>query len=678
MTIDFLFIIVYNTKYNHILNIMNNKTINKKIFEEKSLSAKNILFVRVFLSIFLMTGIFTIITKEASADINTPCSITCSQYSSNDNNITWKVSPASGSCDNNNKKYYYRTSESGNGTLFYTSGVSNNTSPTFSTPSDVGNVYVRVTTSNDGSTGWVSCGTGNGNINANTNTSSLTASCSPDKDSIEIGESVKWTVTASGPYSNYSYTWSGTDYPNGTTVNSRNMTKTYNTSGNKTMSVTVKNSKPCTSCAKTVTVSCGSVVVRDIEEYEDLVVSCSANPNNIEVGESTTWTANASGGVGSYTYSWSGTNSLSGSSRIINKSYSTEGGKTATVIVTSGNQTAYANCSMNVEEEEEYEDDDLEVTCYADDDSVETGDSIKWIAEADGGSGSYSYSWTGTNSLSGSSRTVTKRYTSDGEKYAKVRVTSGGQTEYATCYADVEGDNEDEDDDLEVSCYADDDSVETGDSIKWIAEADGGSGSYKYSWSGTDGLDGSSRTVTERYSDEGEKKARVKVTSGGQTEYATCYADVDDDNQVLSYVQTNPVMPLAASVYLSDVPYTGAGDNIKIVLFATMLVLWSMFLAYYLLRKRMNSIQEVATVDLNNIKSDSSFKVQDDFTKTVELDNKALMDIEDYARMNKIILSSSASEKILKLSRLGKAKANEVIKSLSTGEWVAVGEEEIK
>jgi len=92
----------------------------------------------------------------------------------------------------------------------------------------------------------------------------------------------------------------------------------------------------------------------------------------------------------------------------------------------------------------------------------------------------------------------------------------------------------------------------------------------------------------------------------------------------------------------------------------------------------MNSIQEVATVDLNNIKSDSSFKVQDDFTKTVELDNKALMDIEDYARMNKIILSSSATEKILKLSRLGKAKANEVIKSLSTGEWVAVGEEEIK
>ncbi|MFA6797643.1 MAG: hypothetical protein WCR40_02980, partial [Candidatus Paceibacterota bacterium] len=126
------------------------------------------------------------------------------------------------------------------------------------------------------------------------------------------------------------------------------------------------------------------------------------------------------------------------------------------------------------------------------------------------------------------------------------------------------------------------------------------------------------------------------------------------------------------------VPYTGAGDNIKIVLFATMLVLWSMFLAYYLLRKRMNSIQEVATVESNNTDSKDSFKVQTDFIQTVELDNKALTDIEDYARMNKVILSSSAIEKILKLSRLGKAKANEVIKSLSTGEWIAVGEGEIK
>ncbi|MDD4803835.1 MAG: hypothetical protein PHN69_01550 [Candidatus Pacebacteria bacterium] len=747
-----------------ILKNIKDKIINKVVFFKKDSFLKKSFFVKLFLILFLVLGFLNIAIKDVSADTNTPCSATCSQYSNNGNNITWKVSSAFGSCDNNSKKYYYKTGGSSTGNLFFTSatGLSNNTARTFSTPSNVGTVYARITTKNDGSTGWITCGSGSGSnsdsgIVSSNDSSYLTASCSPNKSSIEIGESVTWTVKASGPYTSYNYTWSGTESLQG---NNSSVIGTYQYSGTKTASVTVKNYKTCSSCSKTITVSCGSVNVKDVEiddlkvscsanpndigigesttwtanasggtgsysyswsgtnsltgssktigktytsegiksaivtvtsgnkvgyancsmnvretPVNNLTVSCSANPSNIEIGESTTWLANASGGTGSYTYSWSGTNSLSGSSRTVNKLYSTEGEKTATVIVTSGNKTAYVNCSVYVEDEDD--DDDLEVTCYADDDSVETGDSIKWIADVDGGSGSYSYSWSGTNSLTGSSKTVTKRYTSDGEKYAKIKVISGGQTEYATCYADVEED-EDEDDDLEVSCYADDDSVETGDSIKWIAEADGGSGSYKYSWSGTDGLDGSSRTVTERYSDEGEKKARVKVTSGGQTEYATCYADVDDDNQVLSYVQTNPVMPLAASVYLSDVPYTGAGDNIKIVLFATMLVLWSMFLAYYLLRKRMNSIQEVATVESNNIKSDSSFKVQDDFIQTVELDNKALTDIEDYARMNKVILSSSATEKILKLSRLGKAKANEVIKSLSTGEWIAVGEEEIK
>ncbi len=639
---------------------MKNKTVNKTIFSKNAFSVE-----KTFIISILVVSLFSILTKNAQADVNTPCSATCSQYSNSGNYTSWRVSAVSGSCDNNSKKYYYKTDESNTDRLFYTSavGLSSNTSRVFSTPSDVGSVYVRITTENDGSTGWISCGSGSKeNID---NISSLTASCSPNKSSIEIGESVVWTVNASGPYSNYSYTWSGTD---DISSNNSSVTKTYNTSGTKTARVTVKNYKTCSSCSKTITVSCGSVVVNDID---DLDVSCSANPDNIEIGESTTWTASVSGGTGSYSYSWSGTNSLSGSSKTITKTYTSEGTKSATVRVTSGGKTGYANCSMSVEEEIN---DNLEVSCYADDDSVETGDSIKWIAEADGGSGSYSYSWSGTNSLSGSSKTVTKKYTSDGEKYAKVRVTSGGQTEYATCYADVE--EEDEDDDLEVSCYADDDSVETGDSIKWIAEADGGSGSYKYSWSGTDDLDGSSRTVTERYYDEGEKKARVKVTSGGQTEYATCYADVEDDNQVLSYVQTSNTMPLVSSVYLSDIPYTGAGDNIKIVLFITALVLWSMLLAYYFLKKKLNNNEVVPEIIKNS--DNKSFEVSNLFEEKSVTENKAIQDIEDYARMNKIILSSSASEKIFKLSKLGKVKANEVIKGLSIGDWVAVSEEDIR
>ena len=230
-----------------------------------------------------------------------------------------------------------------------------------------------------------------------------------------------------------------------------------------------------------------------------------------------------------------------------------------------------------------------------------------------------------------------------------------------------------------MSCDANDSNPQTNDSVRWTADASGGTGSYSYSWSGTNSLYGSSRTVTKYYSTEGEKTARVTVTSGGHTATATCYTDVQNDNQVLSYTQTtNTVMPLAASVYLSDVPYTGAGDNVRIILFITTLMLWSLFISYYLLKRKNNFTQEVVVAESKKEQSNDSFKVQNDFVQTIELDNKAITDIEDYARMNKILLSSSATEKILKLSRLGRINASDLIKSLSTGEWIAVSDDNIK
>jgi hypothetical protein len=491
----------------------------------------------------------------------------------------------------------------------------------------------------------------------------FSASCSADHNTANVGEEVTWTVNASGGTSAYRYSWSGTESLSGS---SRSITGTYDYSGVKTANVTI------TSGCKTVIAICS---INIVEPVQNLSVSCSANPNTVNVGEELTWSANASGGTGSYTYSWSGTESLYGSHRSITGTYDYSGTKNAVVTVRSGNQTASANCTANVREAPQ---NNLIVSCSSNYDEVETGDSVRYTADASGGTGSYTYSWSGTNSLSGTSRTVNKYYSTEGQKSARITVTSGGQTASDTCYVDV-SDYTNNNDDLEVSCSANYDEVETGDSVRFTAEADGGNGSYKYSWSGTNSLSGSSRTVTKYYSTEGQKSARVKVTSDGEISYATCYVDVND-NQVLSYVQnTNPVMPLTASVYLSDIPYTGAGDNIKIILFILALGLWGIFLAYYLLKKKNNiDLKEIVVSEPSNIKLNNSFKVQDNFTKNIESDNKGLKDIEDYARMNKILLSSSAIEKIFKLSRLGKVKANEVIKSLSTGEWRAMSDEDIR
>jgi hypothetical protein len=80
-----------------------------------------------------------------------------------------------------------------------------------------------------------------------------------------------------------------------------------------------------------------------------LAASCSASPTSVTTGQSTSWTSVVSGGSSPYSYSWSGTDSLSGTSANISKTYTTTGTKTASLTVTSAdNQTKTVNCDNSV------------------------------------------------------------------------------------------------------------------------------------------------------------------------------------------------------------------------------------------------------------------------------------------------------------------------------------------
>lgn len=79
-----------------------------------------------------------------------------------------------------------------------------------------------------------------------------------------------------------------------------------------------------------------------------LAASCSVAPSSTTTGANVTWTGTASGGTGAYTYAWSGTDGLSGSSASVSKSYSTAGSKTGSVTVTSGSQSLTAACPSPV------------------------------------------------------------------------------------------------------------------------------------------------------------------------------------------------------------------------------------------------------------------------------------------------------------------------------------------
>ena len=77
-----------------------------------------------------------------------------------------------------------------------------------------------------------------------------------------------------------------------------------------------------------------------------LSVSCVGSPGNPYIGQPVTWSSSVSNGSGPYTYSWSGDESLSGTTSSITKSYTSTGIKNARVNITdSHGGTGSASCT---------------------------------------------------------------------------------------------------------------------------------------------------------------------------------------------------------------------------------------------------------------------------------------------------------------------------------------------
>ena len=156
---------------------------------------------------------------------------------------------------------------------------------------------------------------------------------------------------------------------------------------------------------------------------DTLGASCVGSPVNAEVGEDVTWTASVAGGVGPYTYAWSGSDSLSGAAASVIKAYATAGQKIATVTITdtgtpgSDPLVQACNAPVVVGEEPECSDgvdndsdgaaDGADGQCENDEDDSEGGDELQCevtpMNVSVGGSATYSvsgadgpYTWTPT------------------------------------------------------------------------------------------------------------------------------------------------------------------------------------------------------------------------------------------------------------------------------------------
>ncbi|MFA6338811.1 MAG: PKD domain-containing protein [Candidatus Paceibacterota bacterium] len=167
----------------------------------------------------------------------------------------------------------------------------------------------------------------------------LQASCYANPFTVNVGNTVVWNGSASGGTGNYTYYWSGDDslYGYGSSLS-----KQYGTYGTKNATLTISDGN------QTVTRTCSVYVQQQYYTDQTLNGSCSASNSNPNINENVTWNAAAYGGAGNYSYYWYGTDNLSGSGSSITKSYPTYGTKTATLVITSGNQSITRTCYTNI------------------------------------------------------------------------------------------------------------------------------------------------------------------------------------------------------------------------------------------------------------------------------------------------------------------------------------------
>lgn len=356
--------------------------------------------------------------------------------------------------------------------------------------------------------------------------------------------------------------------------------------------------------------------------YSPLSVSCYPNTSNANAGSAVTWSARVSGGSGSYSYSWSGTDGLSGYGSSVSMDYYNPGIKTATLFVSSsgvqsqsvscsGSVNVYANPVTYYNPAPVYNSspyyptssyyNPLQISCSSNTSMASIGSTVIWSASVNGGNGSYTYSWSGSDGIAGYAQSLATVYSTPGQKLASVTVYSNGQTLTESCGSTVNisggyyGTNypvtvsPSNNGSLDIGCYADPSTASVNQPITWNVEVTGGLAPYTYSWTGSDGLTGSQSSIIKYYASSGSKSAIVTVTSAdGRTGTRACTDTATVGRPASSYTApaapaqtTNVVQPasqpvnvLPAAVFsLGTIPWGWVAVLIILILFGVVLYL---------------------------------------------------------------------------------------------------------
>jgi hypothetical protein len=251
----------------------------------------------------------------------------------------------------------------------------------------------------------------------------------------------------------YGSSYSGSSIPSSTSNlnTNKNSNKSTNKNSNKSTNTnTNTSSSNSTSSSSAVAVNnnvnnvyvytnpSGNAVVYN-PAHQVLDGYCSIVPSNPTVDQVVTATAYATGGVGSYTYTWGGDiYSASGASTSFTSH--TTGTKSITVTIRSDQEVITKTC--NVTFQNTNQNNNISASCYATPTAAAINELVVWRVNVNGGNGNYTYNWSGTDGLSGNNNYVTKQYGYAGSKNGSVTVVNNdGQSTTANCSMNVNNTN---------------------------------------------------------------------------------------------------------------------------------------------------------------------------------------------------------------------------------------------